>query len=133
LNRPAPHAQGPGTAVFPFTALGLLYYDDHARVRVQRSPDAYVTINYLARLGESKIRPPRVRFSIAHSADDRVLQPVEGFHSAGRRTGAGRHCEVRYDVSLDNLSESAVLALLGAACHLGCWAAGGSERTHRDE
>jgi glycosyltransferase involved in cell wall biosynthesis len=82
----------------------------------------YVPIDYHARLGESKIRP--------YHAYDFVLlilrtivffNPLKAFIPMGGVLALAGLAKLAYDISLDNLSESAVLALLGA---LIVWAVG---------
>jgi hypothetical protein len=82
----------------------------------------YVPINYLARLGESKIRP-------RHAYDFLLLilrtivffNPLKVFIPAGAVLALAGLAKFAYDVTRDNLSESAVLALLGAMV---IWAVG---------
>ena len=82
----------------------------------------YVRINYLARLGESKIRP-------RHAYDFLILilrtmvffNPLKVFIPFGAFLALAGLAKFGYDVVRDNLSESAVLALLGA---LIVWAVG---------
>jgi glycosyltransferase involved in cell wall biosynthesis len=85
-------------------------------------PMQYVKINYLARLGESKIRP-------RHAYDFLLLilrtivffNPLKVFIPLGAALAVAGIAKFVYDVSLNNLSESAVLALLGAVV---IWAVG---------
>ncbi len=82
----------------------------------------YVPIDYHARLGQSKIRP-------RHAYDFLLLilrtivffNPLKVFIPAGAVLAVAGIAKFIYDVTLDNLSESAVLALLGA---LIVWAVG---------
>ena len=75
----------------------------------------YVPIDYHARLGESKIRP-------RHAYDFLILilrtivffNPLKVFIPLGAILALAGLAKFAYDVTLDNLSESAVLALLGA-------------------
>ena len=85
-------------------------------------PFEYVPINYLARLGQSKIRS-------RHAYDFLILilrtivffNPLKVFLPVGGLLALGGLAKFAYDVALDNLSESAVLLLLGA---LMMWAVG---------
>lgn len=82
----------------------------------------YVPINYHARLGESKIRS-------RHAYDFLLLilrtvvffNPLKVFIPLGAMLAGAGIAKFIYDISRDNLSESAVLALLGA---LIVWAVG---------
>jgi len=82
----------------------------------------YVPINYHARLGQSKIRS-------RHAYDFLILilrtmvffNPLKVFLPLGAVLALGGLAKFAYDVVLDNLSESAVLLLLGA---LLVWAVG---------
>ena len=81
-----------------------------------------MTINYHERLGESKIRP-------RHAYDFLLLvlrtivyfNPLKVFMPLGAMMAALGIAKGIYDVFLDNLSETAVLGLLGA---LIVWALG---------
>jgi glycosyltransferase involved in cell wall biosynthesis len=85
-------------------------------------PVEYVRINYLARLGESKIRP-------RHAYDFLILilrtivffNPLKVFIPLGAFLALAGLGKLIYDIVQDNLSESAVLGLLGA---LIVWAVG---------
>jgi len=85
-------------------------------------PIEYVPINYAARLGESKIRS-------RHAYDFLILilrtivffNPLKVFLPVGGLLALAGLAKFAYDVVLDNLSESAVLLLLGA---LVMWAVG---------
>jgi glycosyltransferase involved in cell wall biosynthesis len=76
-------------------------------------PVAYHRINYRPRLGESKIRP-------RHAYDLLILRtivffnPLRVFLPLGGMLALAGIAKFIYDVTRDNLSESAVLALLGA-------------------
>jgi len=82
----------------------------------------YIPIDYHARLGESKIRA-------RHAYDFLLLilrtivffNPLKVFIPLGAALALAGLAKFAYDVTLDNLSESAVLALLGA---LIVWAVG---------
>ena len=82
----------------------------------------YVPIDYHARLGASKIRP-------RHAYDFMLLilrtivffNPLKVFIPLGGLLAVAGLGKFAYDVTRDNLSESAVLALLGA---LIVWAVG---------
>jgi glycosyltransferase involved in cell wall biosynthesis len=75
----------------------------------------YVPIDYHARLGESKIRP-------RHAYDFTLLilrvivffNPLKVFIPLGALLAVAGLAKLAYDILLDNLSESTVLALLGA-------------------
>lgn len=75
----------------------------------------YVPINYLARLGESKIRP-------RHAYDFTILilriivffNPLKVFIPLGVLLALFGLAKTIYDITRDNLSESAVLGLVGA-------------------
>lgn len=82
---------------------------------VNAHPVEYIPINYHARLGESKIRPRHaydftllILRTIVFFNPLKVFIPVAGF-----LTVLGL-VKFAYDVTLDNLSESAVLLFLGA-------------------
>jgi glycosyltransferase involved in cell wall biosynthesis len=78
-------------------------------------PLEYVRINYLARLGESKIRP-------RHAYDFLMLilrvivffNPLKVFLPVGAALAVVGLAKFIYDVTLDNLSETAVLCFLSA-------------------
>lgn len=75
----------------------------------------YVPINYLARLGQSKIRP-------RHAYDFTILilriivffNPLKVFIPLGAVLALFGLAKTIYDITRDNLSESAVLGLVGA-------------------
>lgn len=83
---------------------------------------AYLPIDYHARLGESKIRP-------RHAYDFTLLilrvivyfNPLKVFIPVGGFLALAGLAKLGYDITRDNLSESAVLALLGAML---VWAVG---------
>jgi hypothetical protein len=85
-------------------------------------PVAYVPIDYHARLGKSKIR-------VRHAYDFTLLiirtivffNPLKVFLPLGAVLGIAGVAKFAYDVTRDNLSESAVLGVLGA---LIIWAVG---------
>ncbi|MFZ5622811.1 MAG: glycosyltransferase family 2 protein [Gemmatimonadota bacterium] len=85
-------------------------------------PVEYLPIDYHARLGESKIRA-------RHAYDFLILilrtivffNPLKVFIPLGAVLAVAGLAKLAYDIVLDNLSESAVLALLGA---LIVWAVG---------
>ena len=78
-------------------------------------PLRYVPINYLARLGQSKIRP-------RHAYDFLLLilrtivffNPLKVFIPLGGLLALAGLTKLAYDIVIGNLSESAVLGLLGA-------------------
>jgi len=78
-------------------------------------PVHYISIDYHARLGESKIRA-------RHAYDFTLLilrvivffNPLKVFIPVGAVLAAAGLAKLSYDIVKDNLSESAVLALLGA-------------------
>lgn len=75
----------------------------------------YVPINYHARLGESKIRPRHAYdFTILILRTIVFFNPLKVFIPLGAILALAGLAKFAYDVTLDNLSESAVLALLGA-------------------
>lgn len=82
----------------------------------------YVPIDYHARVGESKIRP-------SHAFDFLLLivrtivyfNPLKIFLPAGAIFFLGGVAKFAYDISMNNLSESALLGLFGAA---GLWSVG---------
>jgi hypothetical protein len=82
----------------------------------------YVPIDYHARLGESKIRPRHAYdFTLLILRTIVFFNPLKVFIPAGVILALAGLAKFAYDVTLDNLSESAVLALLGA---LIVWAVG---------
>lgn len=75
----------------------------------------YVPINYHARLGESKIRPRHAYdFTILILRTIVFFNPLKVFIPLGAILALAGLAKFAYDLTLDNLSESAVLALLGA-------------------
>jgi glycosyltransferase involved in cell wall biosynthesis len=75
----------------------------------------YVPIDYHARLGTSKIRPRHAYdFTILILRTIVVFNPLKVFIPAGALLALAGLAKFAYDVTRDNLSESAVLALLGA-------------------
>lgn len=82
----------------------------------------YVAIDYHARLGKSKIRPRHAYdFTILILRTIVFFNPLKVFIPLGAVLALAGLAKFAYDVTLDNLSESAVLALLGA---LIVWAVG---------
>ncbi|MBC7789971.1 MAG: glycosyltransferase family 2 protein [Anaerolineae bacterium] len=85
-------------------------------------PVEYVPIDYLARLGESKIRPRHAYdFTILILRTIVFFNPLKVFIPLGGYLALAGIVKFIYDIYRDNLSESAVLALLGA---LIIWAVG---------
>lgn len=82
----------------------------------------YIPIDYHARLGESKIRPRHAYdFTLLILRTIVFFNPLKVFIPLGGMLALAGLAKFAYDVSRDNLSESAVLALLGA---LIVWAVG---------
>lgn len=82
----------------------------------------YVPINYHARLGESKIRARHAYdFTLLILRTIIFFNPLKVFIPLGTLLAVAGLVKFAYDVTLDNLSESAVLALIGA---LVVWAVG---------
>ena len=82
----------------------------------------YVPINYHARLGESKIRARHAYdFTLLILRTIIFFNPLKVFIPLGTLLAVVGLVKFAYDVTLDNLSESAVLALIGA---LVVWAVG---------
>ncbi len=82
----------------------------------------YVPIDYLARLGQSKIRPRHAYdFTLLILRTVVFFNPLKVFIPLGALLAVAGLAKFAYDVVKDNLSESAVLALLGA---LIVWAVG---------
>ena len=82
----------------------------------------YVPINYHARLGESKIRARHAYdFTLLILRTIVFFNPLKVFIPLGTMLAVAGLVKFAYDVTLDNLSESAVLALIGA---LVVWAVG---------
>lgn len=85
-------------------------------------PVEYVPIDYMARLGQSKIRPRHAYdFTILILRTIVFFNPLKVFIPLGGYLALAGIAKFIYDVYRDNLSESAVLALLGA---LIIWAVG---------
>lgn len=85
-------------------------------------PVEYVPIDYHARLGQSKIRPRHAYdFTLLILRTIVFFNPLKVFIPLGALLAVAGLAKFAYDVMLDNLSESAVLALLGA---LIVWAVG---------
>lgn len=75
----------------------------------------YVPINYHARLGQSKIRPRHAYdFTILILRTIVFFNPLKIFLPAGALLFVAGLAKFIYDITLDNLSESAVLGLIGA-------------------
>lgn len=82
----------------------------------------YIPIDYHARLGESKIRPRHAYdFALLILRTIVFFNPLKVFMPLGAVLALAGMAKFAYDVTLDNLSESAVLGLLGA---LIVWAVG---------
>jgi glycosyltransferase involved in cell wall biosynthesis len=82
----------------------------------------YIPIDYHARLGKSKIRPRHAYdFTILILRTIVYFNPLKVFLPLGAYVAAAGLAKLGYDVWKDNLSESAVLALLGAML---IWAVG---------
>jgi len=78
-------------------------------------PVEYLPINYHARLGESKIRPRHAYdFTLLILRTIVFFNPLKVFIPLGAALAAMGLAKFAYDITKDNLSESAVLALLGA-------------------
>ncbi len=89
---------------------------------VNDHPVEYVPIDYYARLGQSKIRPRHAyEFTLLILRTIVFFNPLKVFIPVGLLLALAGLAKFVYDVTLDNLSESAVLALLGA---LLIWAVG---------
>ncbi|HSB60866.1 MAG TPA: glycosyltransferase family 2 protein, partial [Vicinamibacteria bacterium] len=85
-------------------------------------PVAYVPIDYHARLGASKIRPRHAYdFTLLIIRTIVFFHPLKVFLPLGAVLAAGGLAKFTYDLFRDNLSESAVLGVLGA---LIVWAVG---------
>lgn len=85
-------------------------------------PLAYVPIDYRARLGESKIRPRHAYdFTLLIVRTMVFFNPLKVFLPLGAVLMAGAVAKLAYDITRDNLSETAVLGALGA---LIVWAVG---------
>ena len=82
----------------------------------------YVPINYMARLGASKMRPRAAYdFTMLILRTIVFFNPLKVFIPLGALLALAGLAKLGYDIYKDNLSESAVLALLGA---LIVWAVG---------
>lgn len=82
----------------------------------------YVSINYLRRLGESKIRPRHAfEFTLLILRTIVFFNPLKVFLPLGGLLAVGGAAKFAYDLTQNNLSESAVLAFLAA---LVVWAVG---------
>ena len=85
-------------------------------------PFEYVPINYHARLGESKIRARHAYdFTLLILRIIVVFNPLKVFIPVGAVLAVLGLAKFAYDITKDNLSESAVLGLIGA---LVVWAVG---------
>jgi glycosyltransferase involved in cell wall biosynthesis len=82
---------------------------------VNDHPVEYVPIDYFARLGRSKIRPIHAyEFTLLILRTIVFFNPLKVFIPVGLVLALAGIGKFIYDVTKDNLSESAVLALLGA-------------------
>ncbi len=82
----------------------------------------YVPINYHARLGNSKIRPRHAYdFTLLILRTIVFFNPLKVFIPLGALLAAAGIAKLGYDITRNNLSESAVLGLIGA---LVVWAVG---------
>jgi glycosyltransferase involved in cell wall biosynthesis len=82
----------------------------------------YLPIDYHARLGQSKIRPRHAYdFALLILRTIVFFNPLKVFIPLGAALGAVGTVKLAYDITRDNLSESAVLAFLAA---LIIWAVG---------
>lgn len=85
-------------------------------------PLLYVPIDYHARLGESKIRPRHAYdFTLLIVRTMVFFNPLKVFLPVGAVLAAAGVAKLAYDITRDNLSETAVLGMLGA---LIVWAVG---------
>jgi glycosyltransferase involved in cell wall biosynthesis len=85
-------------------------------------PVHYVPVDYHARLGQSKIRARHAYdFTLLILRTIVFFNPLKVFIPLGAVLALGGLAKLAYDIYLDNLSESAVLLLLGA---LIVWAVG---------
>ena len=85
-------------------------------------PLTYVPIDYHARLGESKIRPRHAfDFTLLILRTMIFFNPLKVFLPLGAILAIGALVKLVYDITKDNLSETAVLGILGA---LIVWAVG---------
>jgi glycosyltransferase involved in cell wall biosynthesis len=89
---------------------------------VNSHPLSYVPIDYHARLGESKIRPRHAYdFTMLILRTIIFFNPLKVFLPLGASLAIAALVKLIYDITLDNLSETAVLGILGA---LIVWAVG---------
>ena len=85
-------------------------------------PLTYVPIDYHARLGESKIRPRHAYdFTMLILRTIIFFNPLKVFLPLGAMMAVAALVKLAYDITKDNLSETAVLGILGA---LIVWAVG---------
>ena len=85
-------------------------------------PLTYIPIDYHARLGESKIRPRHAYdFTMLILRTIIFFNPLKVFLPLGAVMAVAALVKLAYDITKDNLSETAVLGLLGA---LIVWAVG---------
>ncbi len=85
-------------------------------------PLTYIPIDYHARLGESKIRPRHAYdFTMLILRTIIFFNPLKVFLPLGAVMAVAALVKLAYDITVDNLSETAVLGLLGA---LIVWAVG---------
>jgi glycosyltransferase involved in cell wall biosynthesis len=85
-------------------------------------PLSYIPIDYHVRLGESKIRPRHAYdFTLLIVRTMVFFNPLKVFLPLGAVMMAGALAKLAYDITKDNLSETAVLGALGA---LIVWAVG---------
>ena len=85
-------------------------------------PLTYVPIDYHARLGESKIRPRHAYdFTMLILRTIVFFNPLKVFLPLGAAMALAALAKLTYDITKDNLSETAVLGILGA---LIVWAVG---------
>ena len=85
-------------------------------------PLTYVPIDYHARLGESKIRPRHAYdFTMLILRTIIFFNPLKVFLPLGAARAVAALVKLVYDITKDNLSETAVLGILGA---LIVWAVG---------
>lgn len=78
-------------------------------------PVQYIPINYLARLGQSKIRPRHAYdFTLLILRTIVFFNPLKVFIPLASTMMVGGLAKFAYDLTIDNLSESAVLLFLGA-------------------
>ena len=85
-------------------------------------PLTYIPIDYHARLGESKIRPRHAYdFTMLILRTIIFFNPLKVFLPLGAAMAVAAMAKLVYDITKDNLSETAVLGILGA---LIVWAVG---------